>query len=84
MRLVRPGSSATQPSGSVSTLSRAGVASTACMRPASTRMEAFRSGGAAIGTTHEAVYRILFEGLAPRTAMAQLTSRELKSEFTMH
>ena len=33
---------------------------------------------------HEAVYRILFEGLAPRQAMSQLTSRELKSEFAMH
>ncbi|MFL5278229.1 MAG: NAD(P)H-dependent glycerol-3-phosphate dehydrogenase [Myxococcales bacterium] len=33
---------------------------------------------------HEAVYRILYEGLAPRQAMAQLTSRELKSEFSMH
>jgi glycerol-3-phosphate dehydrogenase (NAD(P)+) len=33
---------------------------------------------------HEAVYRILFEGLSPRQAMAQLTSRELKSEFSMH
>jgi len=33
---------------------------------------------------HEAVYRILYEGLAPRTAMAQLTSRELKSEFALH
>jgi glycerol-3-phosphate dehydrogenase (NAD(P)+) len=33
---------------------------------------------------HEAVYRILYEDLAPRAAMAQLTSRELKSEFSMH
>jgi glycerol-3-phosphate dehydrogenase len=33
---------------------------------------------------HEAVYRILYEDLAPRAAMAQLTSRELKSEFAMH
>jgi len=33
---------------------------------------------------HSAVYRILHEGLGVRDAMAQLLSRELKSEFSLH
>jgi glycerol-3-phosphate dehydrogenase (NAD(P)+) len=33
---------------------------------------------------HEAVYRVLHEGLPVRQAMAQLLSRELKSEFQLH
>ncbi|MBS2024900.1 MAG: NAD(P)-dependent glycerol-3-phosphate dehydrogenase [Deltaproteobacteria bacterium] len=33
---------------------------------------------------HEAVYRILYEDLDPRAALAQLSSRELKSEFSLH
>lgn len=33
---------------------------------------------------HEAVYRILYEGLPVREAMTQLSSRELKSEFNLH
>lgn len=33
---------------------------------------------------HESVYRILYEELDPRAALAQLSSRELKSEFSLH
>ena len=33
---------------------------------------------------HEAIYRILYEGLPPKQALATLTSRELKSEFQLH
>ena len=33
---------------------------------------------------HEAVYRILYEGLHPKAALTSLTSRELKSEFQLH
>lgn len=33
---------------------------------------------------HEAIYRILYEGLPVKQAMAELTSRELKSEFQLH
>ncbi|HUJ24827.1 MAG TPA: NAD(P)H-dependent glycerol-3-phosphate dehydrogenase [Myxococcales bacterium] len=33
---------------------------------------------------HEAVYRILYEGLSPTAALQSLTSRELKSEFQLH
>jgi glycerol-3-phosphate dehydrogenase (NAD(P)+) len=33
---------------------------------------------------HEAVYRVLYEKLPVRTAMTQLLSRELKSEFSLH
>jgi glycerol-3-phosphate dehydrogenase (NAD(P)+) len=33
---------------------------------------------------HEAVYHILYEGLAPKAALQSLTSRELKSEFQLH
>jgi len=33
---------------------------------------------------HEAVYRVLHEGLPVRQAMAQLLARELKSEFQLH
>lgn len=33
---------------------------------------------------HEAVYRILYEGLSPRAALQALTARELKSEFQLH
>jgi glycerol-3-phosphate dehydrogenase (NAD(P)+) len=33
---------------------------------------------------HEAVYRVLYEKLPVRTAMTQLLSRELKSEFALH
>ncbi len=33
---------------------------------------------------HEAVYRVLHEGLPVRQAMAQLLSRELKQEFQLH
>jgi glycerol-3-phosphate dehydrogenase (NAD(P)+) len=33
---------------------------------------------------HEAVYQILYEGLAPKAALQSLTSRELKSEFQLH
>jgi glycerol-3-phosphate dehydrogenase (NAD(P)+) len=33
---------------------------------------------------HEAVYRILYEGLPVKQAMAQLAGRELKSEFNLH
>jgi glycerol-3-phosphate dehydrogenase (NAD(P)+) len=33
---------------------------------------------------HEAVYQILYQGLAPKAALQSLTSRELKSEFQLH
>jgi glycerol-3-phosphate dehydrogenase (NAD(P)+) len=33
---------------------------------------------------HEAVYKILYEGLDPKSAMAMLAARELKSEFQLH
>ena len=33
---------------------------------------------------HDAVYRILHEGLPVQKAMSQLLSRELKSEFSLH
>ncbi len=33
---------------------------------------------------HDAIYRILYENLPPRAALASLTSRELKSEFQLH
>jgi glycerol-3-phosphate dehydrogenase (NAD(P)+) len=33
---------------------------------------------------HDAVYRVLYEKLPVRTAMTQLLSRELKSEFSLH
>ena len=33
---------------------------------------------------HEAIYRILYEGLPPKAALQSLTSRELKSEFQLH
>jgi glycerol-3-phosphate dehydrogenase (NAD(P)+) len=33
---------------------------------------------------HEAIYSILYENLAPKAALAALTSRELKSEFQLH
>jgi glycerol-3-phosphate dehydrogenase (NAD(P)+) len=33
---------------------------------------------------HEAMYRILYEGLSPKEALKGLTSRELKSEFQLH
>jgi glycerol-3-phosphate dehydrogenase (NAD(P)+) len=33
---------------------------------------------------HEAIYRILYEDLDPRKALAQLSSRDLKSEFMLH
>lgn len=33
---------------------------------------------------HEAIYRILYENLPPKAALASLTSRELKSEFSLH
>jgi glycerol-3-phosphate dehydrogenase (NAD(P)+) len=33
---------------------------------------------------HEAVYKILYEGLEPKSAMAMLAARELKSEFQLH
>jgi glycerol-3-phosphate dehydrogenase (NAD(P)+) len=33
---------------------------------------------------HEAIYRILYEDLPPKAALASLTSRELKSEFQLH
>ena len=33
---------------------------------------------------HEAIYRILYEGLPVKQAMSQLLSRELKSEFQLH
>jgi glycerol-3-phosphate dehydrogenase (NAD(P)+) len=33
---------------------------------------------------HEAVYRILYDGLPVRDAMAQLAAREMKSEFNLH
>lgn len=33
---------------------------------------------------HEAIYRILYEDLDPRAAMAQLAARDLKSEFMLH
>lgn len=33
---------------------------------------------------HEAIYRILYEGLPVKQAMAELTSRGLKSEFQLH
>jgi glycerol-3-phosphate dehydrogenase (NAD(P)+) len=33
---------------------------------------------------HHAIYQILYEGLAPKAALASLTSRELKSEFQLH
>src|SRR5712692_1150986 len=33
---------------------------------------------------HEAIYRILYEGLSPKAALQSLTSRELKSEFQLH
>jgi len=33
---------------------------------------------------HEAIYRILYEGLPVKQAMAELTRRELKSEFQLH
>ncbi|TMA29137.1 MAG: NAD(P)-dependent glycerol-3-phosphate dehydrogenase [Deltaproteobacteria bacterium] len=33
---------------------------------------------------HEAIYSILYEGLAPKSALASLTSRELRSEFQLH
>ena len=33
---------------------------------------------------HDAIYRILYENLPPKAALASLTSRELKSEFQLH
>jgi glycerol-3-phosphate dehydrogenase (NAD(P)+) len=33
---------------------------------------------------HEAIYRILYDGLSPRAALQALTSRGLKSEFQLH
>jgi glycerol-3-phosphate dehydrogenase (NAD(P)+) len=33
---------------------------------------------------HEAVYKILYEGFAPKAALQSLSSRELKSEFQLH
>jgi glycerol-3-phosphate dehydrogenase (NAD(P)+) len=33
---------------------------------------------------HEAVYRILYDALPVRTAMAELAAREMKSEFNLH
>jgi glycerol-3-phosphate dehydrogenase (NAD(P)+) len=33
---------------------------------------------------HEAMYRILYEGLSPKAALQTLTARELKSEFQLH
>ena len=33
---------------------------------------------------HEAIYRILYQGLSPRAALQALTARELKSEFQLH
>jgi glycerol-3-phosphate dehydrogenase (NAD(P)+) len=33
---------------------------------------------------HDAMYKILYEKLSPRAALAQLTSRELRSEFQLH
>jgi glycerol-3-phosphate dehydrogenase (NAD(P)+) len=33
---------------------------------------------------HDAIYRILYEKLPPKAALASLTSRELKSEFQLH
>ena len=33
---------------------------------------------------HEAIYKILYEDLHPRAALQSLTSRELKSEFSLH
>jgi len=33
---------------------------------------------------HDAIYRILYEDLAPKAALQLLTSRELKSEFQLH
>jgi glycerol-3-phosphate dehydrogenase (NAD(P)+) len=33
---------------------------------------------------HETIYRILYEGLDPKAALAMLAARELKSEFQLH
>src|SRR5437762_3043407 len=33
---------------------------------------------------HEAIYKILYEGLTPKAALQSLSSRELKSEFQLH
>jgi glycerol-3-phosphate dehydrogenase (NAD(P)+) len=33
---------------------------------------------------HDAMYRILYEGLSPKAALQTLTARELKSEFQLH
>jgi glycerol-3-phosphate dehydrogenase (NAD(P)+) len=33
---------------------------------------------------HDAMYRILYEGLSPKAALQSLTARELKSEFQLH
>jgi glycerol-3-phosphate dehydrogenase (NAD(P)+) len=33
---------------------------------------------------HDAMYRILYEGLSPKAALQALTARELKSEFQLH
>ncbi|MGZ6143360.1 MAG: NAD(P)H-dependent glycerol-3-phosphate dehydrogenase [Myxococcales bacterium] len=33
---------------------------------------------------HEAIYKILYEDLHPKAALQSLTSRELKSEFSLH
>jgi glycerol-3-phosphate dehydrogenase (NAD(P)+) len=33
---------------------------------------------------HDAIYRILHEGLSPKAALQTLTARELKSEFQLH
>lgn len=33
---------------------------------------------------HDAIYRILYEGLSPKAALQALTARELKSEFQLH
>ena len=33
---------------------------------------------------HEAIYQILYEDLPPKAALQSLTSRELKSEFSLH
>jgi glycerol-3-phosphate dehydrogenase (NAD(P)+) len=33
---------------------------------------------------HDAIYRILYEGLSPKAALQSLVARELKSEFALH
>jgi glycerol-3-phosphate dehydrogenase (NAD(P)+) len=33
---------------------------------------------------HDAMYRILYEGLSPKAALQELSTRELKSEFQLH